>query len=136
MEAATNPLWSRVKMDDDGRVGLVSSSRLEDMPEEAPLPDPSGDELPDPSEDEDEVQAVRPPLEAVEGAIESFYESVGGDMEVTFCAADIIEELSGGPYQEAAVKAAIEALCKAGVDGVSAPAYKVAEGGKYCVIDQ
>ena len=26
--AATNPLWSRVKMDDDGRVGLVSASKV------------------------------------------------------------------------------------------------------------
>ena len=28
IEAATNPLWSRVKMDDDERVGLVSASRV------------------------------------------------------------------------------------------------------------
>ena len=34
IEAASNPLWSRVKMDDDGRMGLVSASRLEDLPEQ------------------------------------------------------------------------------------------------------
>ena len=28
IEAATNPRWSRVKMDDDGRVGLVSAGRV------------------------------------------------------------------------------------------------------------
>ena len=53
LEACTNPLWSRVKMDDDGRVGIVSASKLKDIPEEELLPDPSDDELPDPSDDED-----------------------------------------------------------------------------------
>ena len=44
----SNPLWSRVKMHDDGRVGIISASKLEDAPEEEMLPDPSDDEqLPD-----------------------------------------------------------------------------------------
>ena len=53
VEVCNNPMWSRVKMDDDGRMGLVSASRLEELPEEAPLPDPSDDEqMPDPSDDD------------------------------------------------------------------------------------
>ena len=49
VESATNPLWSRVKMDDDGRVGLVSASKLEEVKEEEALPDPSDEDMPDPS---------------------------------------------------------------------------------------
>ena len=53
VEVCNNPMWSRVKMDDDGRMGLVSANRLEELPEEAPLPDPSDDEqMPDPSDDD------------------------------------------------------------------------------------
>ena len=53
VEVCNNPMWSRVKMDDDGRMGLVSASRLEELPEEAPLPDPSDDEqMPNPSDDD------------------------------------------------------------------------------------
>ena len=48
LEHMSNPLWSRVKMHDDGRVGIISASKLEDAPEEEMLPDPSDDEqLPD-----------------------------------------------------------------------------------------
>ena len=56
IESCTNPMWSRVKMDSDGRVGVVSASKLVDAPEETPdvLPDPSDDELPDPSDEEEE----------------------------------------------------------------------------------
>jgi hypothetical protein len=103
VEPATNPLWARVKMDDDGRTGIISASKLEDVPEEAPLPDPSDDELPDPSDDEEAAAArgaatdddERLSLEAVESAIEAFYESVGGDLDVTFSAADIREQQLG-----------------------------------------
>jgi hypothetical protein len=45
-------------MDDDGRIGIISASKLEEIPEEPPLPDPSDDELPDPSDDEDEDAAA------------------------------------------------------------------------------
>ena len=51
VEPATNPLWSRVKMSDDGRVGLVSASRLEDDKDEEVL-------LGDPSEDDEEPLAM------------------------------------------------------------------------------
>ena len=48
LEHMSNPLWSRVKMHDDGRVGIISASKLEDAPEEEMLPDQSDDEqLPD-----------------------------------------------------------------------------------------
>lgn len=69
VQAATNPLWSHVKMH-DGRVGIISASKLEDMPEEdEPLPDPSDEELPDPSDDEGAAAPVAAAAEA-EGAAE------------------------------------------------------------------
>eukprot|EP00966_Prymnesium_polylepis_P326044 7381976-Prymnesium_polylepis.1 len=53
IEACTNPLWSFVKMDDDGRTGNVPASKLEDVPEEAEeMADPSDDDLEDPSDDD------------------------------------------------------------------------------------
>jgi len=36
VETATNPLWTRVKMDDDGRVGFVSTSRVRVCPYASP----------------------------------------------------------------------------------------------------
>ena len=57
LEKGTNPLWSRVRMDNDGRVGFISASRLEEINVEVML-DPSDDEaMSDPSGDE----AVRRP---------------------------------------------------------------------------
>ena len=55
IESCINPLWTRVKMDDDGRVGIISASRLVDEPDEV-LPDPSDDEMPDPTDDEAEAE--------------------------------------------------------------------------------
>jgi plastocyanin len=37
IEHATNPLWTVVKMDDDGRRGLVSASRLVEIDEQASI---------------------------------------------------------------------------------------------------
>ena len=59
VQSCTNPLWSTVKMDDDGRVGKVSASRLEELPDEAEA-DPTDDEgeaEPDPTDDEAEAVA-------------------------------------------------------------------------------
>ena len=60
--ACTQPLWSRVKMESDGRIGIISASKLEEVPEEAPqmepmLP-PSDDEMLPPSDDEDARMAA------------------------------------------------------------------------------
>ena len=55
VKAATNPLWSFVKMDDDGRVGVVSASKLEDLPEDMALADPSDSE----EGDEAELEVAR-----------------------------------------------------------------------------
>ena len=50
--------------------------------------------------------------------------------------ADILDEMAGGPWQAADMESAIQALCKAGVDGVSPPAYKVTEDDNYGLIDK
>ena len=52
IESATNPLWSHVKMDDDGRLGIISASRLVEIPAEADLEDPTDDEAAAAAEDE------------------------------------------------------------------------------------
>ena len=77
--AATNPLWSRVKMD-DGRVGVVSASRLVDAPPEEALPDPSGDEDEDESlqmsdsEEDARRDARRPSMQVVEAEVARAFE--------------------------------------------------------------
>ena len=63
--ACTQPLWSRVKMESDWRIGIISASKLEEVPEEAPqmepmLP-PSDDEMLPPSDDEDTRMAADDP---------------------------------------------------------------------------
>ena len=109
VEPATKPLWSLVKMDDDGRTGLVSPSHLEDVP----VGDVEGDELPDPSGDEEDEEgpqetpkrAPEPPsLEDVESAIRSFYTDVGGCTDISFSVAEIGAKVAGGPYLEAVLK--------------------------------
>lgn len=134
LEPATNPMWSVVKMD-DGRTGLVSASRLEDVP----VGDVEGDELPDPSGDEEVPQATPkrapepPSLQDVESAIRSFYTDVGGCTDISFSVAEIGAIVAGGPYLEADLKTAIEAICVMDEKGASTPAYTVTEDGKFCV---
>ena len=91
IESCTNPMWSRVKMDSDGRVGVVSASKLVDAPEETPdvLPDPSDDELPDPS-DEEEERERRDEEEERERRDEAFAERVRAD-EAAVVEADAAE---------------------------------------------
>ena len=73
--------------------------------------------------------------EYCEAAIEAFYETVGGDSDVTFSVTDLNEQLGFGKYKEADIEAGIKALCAARVDGASPPMYKVAEDGKYGLVD-
>ena len=47
IKSATNPLWSHVKMDDDGRLGIISASRLVELPADAELENPSDDDVTD-----------------------------------------------------------------------------------------
>jgi len=141
VESATNPLWSLVKMD-DGRTGLVSASRLQ----EVPLEEVEGGGLLDPSDEDEhkeppkrtpeptERTPVEPPsLEDVESAIQSFYADVGGCTDISFSVAEIGEKVTGGPYLEADLKTAIEAICVIDGKGASTPAYTVTEDGKFCV---
>lgn len=125
------------------------------MPDEEELPNPSDDEMSDPSGDEAEAEYLaeeercgyeagqeeqanipRPSLETVDEAIQSFYESVGGVTEITFSTSDIHSELGLSTYREVDVQAALEALCKAGIDGASAPAYMVEEDGNFGLVDK
>ena len=134
VEPATNPLWSLVKMD-DGRTGLVSASRLEDVP----LEDVEGGGLPDPSDEEEHKTPPKrtpepPSLEDVESAIQSFYTDVGGCTDISFSVAEIGAKVTGGPYLEADLKTAIEAICVIDEKGASTPAYTVTEDGKFCMI--
>lgn len=140
VESATNPLWSLVKMD-DGRTGLVSASRLQ----EVPLEEVEGGVLLDPSDEEELFEPPKrtpeptertpepPSLEDVESAIQSFYAAVGGCTDISFSVAEIGEKVTGGPYLEADLKTAIEAICVIDGEGASTPAYKVTEDGKFCV---
>ena len=56
IESCVLPLWSRVKMESDGRIGIISASKLEDfveVPEPEMLPPSDDDEMQPPSDDED-----------------------------------------------------------------------------------
>ena len=73
----------------------------------------------------------------MEAAIQSFYEKAGEEAEeAEFSVADILDEMLGGPWRAEDIESAIQALCKAGVDGVSPPAYKVTEDDNFGLIDQ
>ena len=85
---------------------------------------------------EEQANIERPSLETVDEAIQSFYESVGGVTEITFSTSDIHSELGLSTYREVDVQAALEALCKAGIDGASAPAYMVEEDGNFGLVDK
>ena len=50
LNAAINPKWSYVMMDDDGRMGVVSATKLEFLPPEEAMPDPSD------SDDDDDTE--------------------------------------------------------------------------------
>ena len=88
VETCTNPLWSRVKMDDDGRLGIVSASKLEVVVEET-IPDPSDDDadLPDPSDDEGaraeaELRAeMQPPSDDEDAAANAYVARMAVDDE-------------------------------------------------------
>jgi hypothetical protein len=106
IESTTNPLWSRVRMD-DGRIGLVSASRLEVLEEEPPLPDPSDDDelLPDPSDDEDDEDSLGPSLDLVKAEVARIFE----DME-EFSIEDFMENQAFSRYKEAQVVDALAAV--------------------------
>lgn len=118
--------------------GRVPVFKLEEIKEEvmADATDSEAEAEAEAQEAAEEAAAEeKPSLEAVESAIQEFYEE-HGDMEKTFSVADIDEQLGISKYQEADIKAVIEALCAGGVDGASPPAYKIVEDGKYEVIDK
>ena len=110
IESATNPLWSRVRMD-DGRVGLVSTSRLEELKEEPPLPDPSDDDdMPDgfgassdpPSDDE---KSLGPSLGLVKAEVVRIFADVEEFSLEEFMESDVFS-----PYKEAQVEDALKAV--------------------------
>ena len=68
-----------VKMEDDGRVGKVSASRLEELPDEAE-PDPTDDEgEPEPDPTDDEAVAAAEDEAAREQQDEAFAQSCRDD---------------------------------------------------------
>eukprot|EP00966_Prymnesium_polylepis_P335437 7390795-Prymnesium_polylepis.2 len=90
IDACTLPLWSRVKMENDGRVGIISASKLEEIAEVAPEPEPtlapSDDEEPEDEastaamEEDDEEPADEASTAAMEEEIDAqFVEATRAD---------------------------------------------------------
>ena len=115
LEAATNPMWSHVKMDDDGRLGVVSASKLVEMEEEAVLENPTD------SEQEDEKE--KPTLEEVEAAIQSIYEGEGVESTDSFTLMDLHLELLS-KFEKSDVEEALKSLCEKGITRGGEAAYK------------
>ena len=112
----------------------LSGDEAEAGEEEQADIDLSGDEAE--AGEEEQADIEQPSLETVDKAIQSFYELVGGDMALTFSTSDIHSELGLSIYREVDVQAALKALCEAGIDGASTPAYMVKEDGKFGLVDK
>ena len=105
LEACTNPRWSRVKMLDDGRVGIVSASKMEEAPEEQ-MADPSDDdeEMKDPTDDE--AQEEREQQIQRDQADEQFNERCHANEEAAVLQAEVTDAETEAAAAYAAAAAA------------------------------
>ena len=111
LEACTNPRWSRVKMLDDGRVGIVSASKMEEAPEEQ-MADPSDDdeEMKDPTDDE--AQEEREQQIQRDQADEQFNERCHANEEAAVLQAEVTDAETEAAAAVAAAEYAAAAASK------------------------
>ena len=109
LEACTNPRWSRVKMLDDGRVGIVSASKMEEAPEEQ-MADPSDDdeEMKDPTDDEAQEEREQQKIQR-DQADEQFNERCHANEEAAVLQAEVTDAETEAAAEYAAAAAATDA---------------------------